>query len=143
MGFRHLAATQNLCDNIAFVAKILIIDDEADVRAAVEEWVASMGHTFETAADIPSGMDAFHKDIFDLIISDYNLPLLSGLDLLSYLNDKRINVPVIWISGFADRETFREGWRTGLFEFLEKPFTFDQLKDAVDKAIAFGKQSIA
>lgn len=121
------------------MAKVLIVEDDQDIRESVRDILVGCGHEVMEAEDVVNACDLIPYNFFDLIISDYKMPLLSGLDLLSYLNDRQINVPVIWLSGQIDPTAFRKAWKIGLFEFIEKPFSPEAIKMAVEKALVFGK----
>ncbi|HEX8620552.1 MAG TPA: response regulator [Allosphingosinicella sp.] len=115
--------------------RILLVDDHDAVRETTAGMLCDMGHTVETAADGPGlirKLSAAPAD-YDLIITDYAMPLLSGADVLKQAREIRPGMPGIIISGYADsRSIDRPGTESVV---LTKPFTLDQMKRAIG---AFG-----
>lgn len=119
------------------MTKVLIVDDEDDIRSVLTEFFLSQNYLVACAKDGKEALNLILNETFDLIISDYLMPEMDGLNLVKYLSEARIDVPVIWISGNANLTHYREGWRNGLFDYIEKPFRLETLHEAVKKALAF------
>jgi CheY-like chemotaxis protein len=111
--------------------RILLVDDHDAVRETTAGMLCDMGHKVETATDGPGllrKLSAAPGD-YDLIITDYAMPLLSGADVLKQAREIRPGMPGIIISGYADsRSIARTGQESVV---LTKPFTLDQMKTAI------------
>jgi two-component system chemotaxis response regulator CheY len=118
---------------------LLIIDDEEEIR---EMLVSLFEDSFETilqAENGKNGLDIIRDQKPSVIISDFNMPKLNGLELLKFLRDEGIKTPVIWITGHASREVLRDAWVSGVYDFFEKPFNSDALKECAIGALDWGK----
>jgi CheY-like chemotaxis protein len=111
--------------------RILLVDDHDAVRETTAGMLSDMGHEVETAVDGPGllrKLSAAPGD-YDLIITDYAMPLLSGAEVLKQAREIRPGMPGIIISGYADsRSIARHGHESVV---LTKPFTLDQMKTAI------------
>ena len=122
--------------------KVLIIDDEADIRAIVEDILSDEGYTVETATDAISGdaaMEEFQPDAVLLDIwmpAENGTPSEEGIKLLKKWAEKtRLSTPVIMISGHGNVETAVEAVKIGAYDFLEKPLSTAKLLLTVERAI--------
>lgn len=125
--------------------RVLVVDDEAGMRAAVTR--ALRAHTvalpdqhgevrFE-AAEVDSGEAALariEESPPDIVLLDHKLPGLSGLDVLDRLAGRKLDLLVVMITAYASLETAVVATRRGAYDFLAKPFTPDELRAALFKA---------
>ncbi|MGZ8285758.1 MAG: response regulator [Allosphingosinicella sp.] len=111
--------------------RILLVDDHDAVRETTAGLLCDLGHEVETATDGPGllrKLSAAPSD-YDLIITDYAMPLLSGADVLKQAREIRPGMPGIIISGYADSCSIaRHGHESAV---LTKPFTLDQMRNAI------------
>ncbi len=112
-------------------ASVLVIDDEPEVRSIVVQILIRFGCEVEAAKDGAAGWDSLARRSFDLVITDLVMPRLSGLELLRRLRAANPNLPVIVMSGYSPWTTadLDQLLRPGVF--LDKPFTFEALIEAV------------
>ena len=122
--------------------KVLIIDDEADIRTIVEDILSDEGYTVETAIDATSGdaaMEKFQPDVVLLDIwmpADDGAPSEEGIKLLKKWAEKtKLSTPVIMVSGHGNVETAVEAVKIGAYDFLEKPLSTAKLLLTVERAI--------
>jgi len=111
--------------------RILIVDDEDAIREIIVEVFRDL---FSEVCEAANGYEALKhiKDKpFDLVISDYHMPKMSGLDLLRICREENIRVPMIWLSGRDNPELRTYAWQYGLFDYLEKPFDIEKLRESV------------
>ncbi|HYD38561.1 MAG TPA: response regulator [Allosphingosinicella sp.] len=111
--------------------RILLVDDHDAVRETTAGMLCDMGHEVETATDGPGllrKLSAAPAD-YDLIITDYAMPLLSGADVLERAREIRPGMPGIIISGYADRSSIARPAAESIV--LTKPFTLEQMKRAI------------
>jgi PAS domain S-box-containing protein len=116
---------------------ILVVDDEADARQVLVEFLNSEGYQVKAASD---GMQAVQmlKDNLpvDLVITDLNMPVISGLDVIDILAKQFPTVQIIVITGFGTMDTVLQALRCGAVDFLQKPFLLEVLKSSLQKAEA-------
>ena len=115
------------------MAKILIVDDEENIRRSLKSALERRQHDIVTAATIDEGR-RFSRAGFDLVILDVMLPDGSGIDLLTELLAADAQQPVIVISGHADIDIAVQAIRTGAYDFIEKPLSLDKLLVLIDNA---------
>ncbi len=107
--------------------KILIIDDEENIRYTFENFLADEGYEVLSAKDYGDALAAIGEADFDLIFSDILLDDKSGIDILRYVKEKNLNCPVIMITGIPGMETATEALRLGAFDYVPKPVLQDTL----------------
>ena len=114
--------------------KILIVEDEAGIRLNLTLMLKGEGYTVDSAEDGRAGIE--HAKSFgpDLVVSDVMMPELDGFGLLEALRaDPRfVDTPFIFLTALSDRSSMRRGMNLGADDFLNKPFTRDELIEAVN-----------
>jgi DNA-binding response OmpR family regulator len=107
--------------------RILIVDDDALSLELLKQLLEPEGYLINTATD---GIDALHeisKAKYDLILSDISMPNFSGYQLLAFMQQKNIDIPVVFISGHVTTEDEIKGLKMGAVEYLKKPVQPDLL----------------
>ena len=117
--------------------EILIIDDNADIRNIINDLIIEAGYKTRLAANYNQALIEIDKKLPDLAIIDVKLDKgdNDGLELLSHIKTKDINIPVIIITGHANIEMAIKALKGGAFEFIEKPFNQDRLLNFVNRAV--------
>ena len=117
--------------------EILIIDDNADIRNIINDLIIEAGYKTRLAANYNQALIEVDKKLPDLAIIDVKLDKgdNDGLELLSHIKTKDINIPVIIITGHANVEMAIKALKGGAFEFIEKPFNQDRLLNFVNRAV--------
>ena len=106
---------------------ILVVDDEVTIREAALQLIEDAGHYAEPASDLETAMAALTSTTFDLVLLDLHLGDENGLDVLRRIREKFPRLSVVMFSGLATIAGAIEATRVGAIDFLEKPFTRDQL----------------
>lgn len=107
--------------------EILIVDDEKIIRDATLQIVEDSDHYAEVAVDGKSALEAVRDGDFDAVLLDLNLGPDNGLEVLAEIQKKRPGLPVVVFTAAATISTAVEAMRRGALDFLEKPFTVEQL----------------
>jgi DNA-binding NtrC family response regulator len=110
------------------VFRILIVDDNNDLRSIIKEYLSDTGDFVEGACD---GKDALMKHMqnsYDLIITDLNMPEMSGIDLMKKIRQDNDITEFIIITGYASLDTAVEAIKIGAFDYIVKPFRMEELK---------------
>jgi DNA-binding NtrC family response regulator len=118
------------------MAKILLIEDEAEVRKYLRMLLERMKHEVETAEDGTIGFERAGDTSFDLIITDLRMPgEPSEMDLVRAIREKRPETPLIVVSGHPTQERLEECQKLGIADFLTKPFEIDFIRTVLNKAM--------
>jgi len=111
--------------------RILVVDDDDDIRRFNAEALTGSGYHVEAAVDGAEGWEALNANRYDLLITDNNMPKLTGIELIKKLNAARMPVPVILASGVSHTEESE----LRLAAVLPKPFTLEELLGTVKKVL--------
>ncbi len=114
--------------------RVLIVDDNREIRAILEEYLKEEGYVAEGASD---GKDALHKHSqtpFDLVITDLNMPGMTGLELIREIGKTESGTEFIIITGYASLDTAIEAVKAGAFDYIVKPFRIEELKVVIKNA---------
>jgi nitrogen regulation protein NR(I) len=117
-------------------AKILLIEDDLSITAALQQVLAQDGHVISTEERGDTGLARAQQGPFDVVITDLRLPGLSGLDLVRELHLAKPRLPIILITAHGTTETAIEATKFGAYDYLLKPFEMTELLDLVGKAVA-------
>jgi len=127
--------TEKQSTDILFKHKILVIDDEKVIRTGCHEVLTQEGYEAILAENGELGLKMIEKAHFDVILLDLMMPGLSGFDVLSHVKALHPDTSIIVITGYATIENSIEAMKKGAFDFIPKPFSPDQLRVVVSKAI--------
>jgi two-component system NtrC family response regulator len=116
---------------------ILLIDDDDSLRRVTEYTLSKAGYRVAVAADGRAGLARFHELQPAMVITDVQMPDISGIEVLQNVKQQRPETVVIVITAFGTVEKAVEAMRLGAFDYLTKPFSRDALCLAVEKAFAF------
>ena len=119
------------------MARILVIDDEAEIRAVLGQTLKSAGHEVVLAANGKVGMKLHYAQPADLLITDLFMPGQDGLETIVWIHRDFPTLPIIAMSGNpAAKSMLATSLRLGAVTILEKPFHPDEVLAAVEKALA-------
>lgn len=116
--------------------KLLVVDDEDEIRNAIKFFVSDQFEVFQ-AKDGQEALDTFRTENIQIMLSDFNMPRLNGLELLKNLVEQNFCIPVIWLTGQGTAELCRDSWALGVYDYLEKPFKSEELKRCLTEALNF------
>ncbi len=102
--------------------KILIIDDEANLRDTLGRILQRAGYGFQAAADGSQALDLVHQQVFNLAFLDLHLPGMDGIQILKEIRRVQPRLPVIMLTGFGTLQSAVEALRLGAIDYLLKPF---------------------
>lgn len=113
----------------------LIVDDEPDIRELIEITLSRMGLTTYTAEDVQSAMTILRSETVHLCLTDMNLPDGNGIELVSWIQHHRPNIPVAVITAYGSMDTAIESLKAGAFDFVSKPVELPRLRELVNSAL--------
>jgi two-component system C4-dicarboxylate transport response regulator DctD len=114
---------------------VIVIDDEASIREAIQQWLQLSGFSVELYASAEACLAKLSQDFAGVIISDVRMPGLDGLSLLEQLQTLDHDLPVILLTGHGDVTMAVEAMRQGAYDFLEKPFSPEALLGSLKRAL--------
>src|SRR5215213_11469147 len=117
------------------MANLLIVDDELGMRQFLTHLFQREGHVVRVAGSGGEALEQLRQQAPDLIISDIRMPDMSGVDLLRQAREMLPEVEVIMMTAFANVDTAREAFLLGAYDFVQKPFDNDLLKETVARAL--------
>ena len=114
---------------------VLIVDDDPEFLRAMRKMFEKSGFSVALAGDGREALDALAKDSFDLIISDVRMPNLNGIELMEEISRKRLSIPVIFITGYGEVESYMDLMNLGAYEYINKPVNSREILGIARKAI--------
>jgi len=109
------------------MAKILVIDDERNIRNTLKDILEFEKHQVEVAENGIKGLELIKNTTYDIIFSDIKMPEMDGIEVLTKIKGLNVDTPVIMISGHGNIETAVECIKKGAFDFIEKPIDLNRL----------------
>ncbi|MGN6111129.1 MAG: HD domain-containing phosphohydrolase [Kofleriaceae bacterium] len=116
-------------------ARILVVDDERVIREILAEFLALEGFSVHTVEDGEKALTELRLRPYDLLITDLKMPRLSGLQLLEKIEQERLGVLTVLMTGFGTVETAIEAMKKGAYDYLLKPFKVEEVIHVVQRAL--------
>jgi CheY-like chemotaxis protein len=118
---------------------ILVVDDDADVRATIGRALVELGYPVREAADGPAALAALGEEMPELVILDYVMPGMDGAEIARAIAEREPNLPVVFSTGHAALRALRSAAGEDV-AVLEKPFTLDELDALLSERLAEGRR---
>ncbi len=119
--------------------RILVVDDEADIRASIRMILEYEGMELVEAASGPEALKRADDGGIDAVLLDIKMPQMDGLEVLAKMAERHPGLPVVMISGHGTIETALEATRLGAFDFMEKPLERDRVLLKLRNALERGR----
>ena len=116
-------------------ANVLIVDDEADIRALIEITLSRMGLRTQAAANVREARQRLDEQSFDLCITDMRLPDGDGLELIAHIQKLKAPPPVAVLTAYGSAQMAVDSLKAGAFDFVSKPVDLQALRKLVDTAL--------
>lgn len=120
--------------------RILVVDDDSESRNILKRFLTLMEYEVETVNNGKEAVKRLKRDNFNLVITDFAMPEMDGLALLSHVKSKYPNIPVVMATGRTSGQTKKEALEISADGLLSKPFTRDQLITIISKALTKKKK---
>ena len=121
--------------------RVLVVDDEDIVLNSCIKTFECEGFEVETALSGVEGIRKAAQSDFDVIITDYKIPDIDGIEIVEYIRKENPNSPIIMITGYSTDELEIRATKSGIFEYIEKPFTPDEINRVVKRAIEWRRRT--
>ena len=115
--------------------KVLIVDDEPDIRELLEITLGRMKLDTYSARDVGEALGLLKRETFDLCLTDMRLPDGTGLELVQHIQQRYPQIPVAMITAYGNIETAINALKAGAFDFLSKPVDLGRLRELVASAL--------
>jgi len=121
------------------LGRVLVVEDEPDVRKTTRLVLEKAGYDVVEAEDGEQAIEVLHSGdnplMVDLIISDLNMPKVSGMEAIPYFCSHFGGIPILVLTGSMAVTDVTDSFRQGIVDYLTKPITQEKLLAAVDKAV--------
>ncbi|WP_297472931.1 response regulator [Ferrovum sp.] len=120
---------------ISVIPKILVVDDMPSMRQLIVATVRSLGYKAEEADCGARGLQLLETNTYQLVLSDWNMPGMTGAQFVSALRQRKNSIPVIMVTAECSRDCVLEMKAIGVSGYLIKPFKADALATVVTRAL--------
>ncbi len=115
---------------------ILIVDDEKNYRMVLSAFLSGEGYEMLTADSAQGALEVVDSVDLDLVLTDMKMPVMDGIELLKQIKEKNPHLPVVMMTAYGTVERAVEAMQLGAFNFIQKPFQNETLKQMVHNAIS-------
>jgi len=125
------------------MTRILIVEDEEDIRDLMTFHLSKQNMKIEVAEDGKKAYDKLLHNTYDLVVMDWMIPEINGLDLLSWIRKKEHRhheLPVLMVTAKSDPSSIVEGLESGADDYMVKPFDFNVLRARINNLLTRSKQ---
>src|SRR5580704_19715050 len=118
------------------MAKLLIVDDEKNIRQSLTHFLSGCGHEVTAADSAREALDLLAEGAeFDLVLSDWRMAEMNGLELLRAIKEKYPDLVVILMTAYGTIDNAVAAMKAGAYDYLTKPFSVDQVQHVVERAL--------
>lgn len=122
--------------------RLLVVDDEEIILNIATDVLESEGYEVKTESNPLKALSILKEEKFDFVLTDINMPEMSGLELVKKIQDIDQEVGAIFMTGYANLETAKEAIQTGAYDYIMKPFELNELRAAVTEAVEKRRQQV-
>ncbi len=115
--------------------KILIVDDDQDIRMLLDKFLSKKGYETKTASDGSSAIEILKSNKYDLVLCDFKLPDLNGLELIQKIKVINPDAALLVITGYSDVKVAVKAIKLGAYDYVTKPLYPDEILITIDQAL--------
>ncbi|MCX5807202.1 MAG: sigma-54 dependent transcriptional regulator [Proteobacteria bacterium] len=119
--------------------KIIVVEDEASILQMLTEFLRDSGYTVDPFLESKQALSALKNNNYNVLITDLSMPKIDGLQLINYIQKEYLDTLGIVMTGYGSLETAISAMRFGAFDYILKPFNFDEILAIVNSAIYYYK----
>src|SRR5687768_12497730 len=116
-------------------SRILVVDDEESIREFLDIMLRKEGYEVTVAEDGAKAIDTLKKKTFDLVISDMQMPNVTGMELLKHVRENYPELLLMIITAFGTTESAVEAMKLGAYDYITKPFKIDEVRINISNAL--------
>jgi len=122
--------------------KVLLVEDDTQLNTTITSYLETKPFEVTSIEDGEEAIDLIDKNTFDLFLIDINIPGINGIELLKYIRQTNIHVPVIIITASLEINNLTDAYEKGCNEYLKKPFHLKELEVRINKLININLPSV-
>lgn len=115
--------------------RVLVVDDEDDLRVLLSQQINSAGYDVSTAADGEEAINTIKKNSFDVVLLDINMPKVNGIEVLKFIHKNYPKIKAVMLTGFADLKHAMEAREFGARDFIGKPYKLEDVMSTIDRLV--------
>jgi DNA-binding NtrC family response regulator len=115
--------------------KVLLVDDDEWIRDSLRIFFESEGCNLLAVETAEEGLEKLKDHNYDIIIVDYRLPVMNGLDFLERIKDSHPNILTLLITAYGNRDVFMKAKKIGVCDFIDKPFTTKSIEQSLTRLV--------
>ena len=119
------------------VSRILVVDDESLMREFITESLITQGYDVDDAEDGTRALELMSNETYDVILTDFKMPRVSGMDVLKRAREKMPDAKVVIMTAYGTVENAVDAMKLGAFDYITKPFSVDEIIILVKRAIEY------
>ena len=123
----------------AVAPNVLVVDDERTVCNSCKKILTREGYNVDVALSGEEALSKVKGNEFDVLITDWKMPQIDGIEVAKRIKKENPNIAVVMITGYPSVETSIQALRSGISDYVPKPFTPTELSDAMIRALAKGQ----
>ncbi len=127
--------------NEPYARRLLIVDDDQEVSRVIASMIEQLGHQVAVCGSAQDALARTPLGKYDMMLIDYRMPELTGLDLISMLREENCLIPVILMTGFTATEERVSLEKLGIVGILRKPILMAPLSRAIDECLGLSRPS--
>jgi CheY-like chemotaxis protein len=120
----------------AHKARILVVDDEKNIRLTIQHSLMAADYEVETAGNGLEGLEKFRDGHFDLILMDLRMPQINGIEMLREIREKDKHTAAVVITAYLTIDTLLEAFSLGVSDYIRKPFSPNDVRETVRRVLA-------
>ena len=115
---------------------ILLVDDDVHILELLQRHLQALNYHTYKAISVKEAIEILKDKSIDLLITDLKMPGVDGLELVKYVSEHYPDIPKLVVTGYPSIDGALEAMKSGVMDYLTKPFTKEELKKAVEKSLA-------
>ena len=114
---------------------ILYVEDNEDARVQTLKMLLNYFDSIDEAVNGAEGLDKFNVNSYDIIFTDLNMPIMDGIEMIECIRKLDLQIPIVVLSAYDDKEYFLETIKNGIDGYILKPYNFKQINEVISKII--------
>ena len=127
---------------VAATAAVLVVDDETGVRDLIVRWLQRAGHRLSWASDAGEALQVLERHPVEVAVLDLRMPGHDGLWLAAQIRQRSPETAIVMATGVRDVSSAVSSLRSGVVDYLVKPFSREQLHEAIDRALEWHQLAV-
>lgn len=117
------------------MANLLLVEDDTDLSETLQDWLVFQKHVVEAVYTGPEALEQMRFGTFDLVILDWQLPGMNGIDVLKSYRDEGGKMPVLMLTGRTEQKEIQALMTAGATDYMAKPFNLKDLSARVEALV--------